>query len=85
MSAYSDLKAARPIRFIIAVTVFRAIWWPWMGLLLPFAVLGAFVDWLSWTAFPAIARTTRPILAAPHTAALAVGNAILGYRPKDEV
>ena len=83
MSGYLDLKAKRPVRFVIAVTVFRAIWWTACVVIIPFALIGAFVDWLSWTAFPAVARLFQPIGSAVHAGALHVGNAILGYDPKE--
>lgn len=84
MSEYGNLKQERPIRFILAVIAFRAIWWPLLAVLMPFAMIGAFVDWLSWTAFPAVARTFQPAGAAVHAGALRIGNAILGYNPKAE-
>lgn len=77
---YGNLKQERPIRFVIAVVVFRAIWWPGVALCIPFAVIGAFVDWLSWTAFPVVARAFRPIGRAAYSTALHVGNSILGYK-----
>ncbi len=80
MSEYGNLKAERPIRFIIAVIVFRAIWWPVSALAIPFALIGMFVDWLSWTAFPAIARWTQPPFGLAYSGALKLGNLILGYR-----
>jgi len=80
--SYGNLKQERPIRFVIAVIAFRAIWWPVLAVFVPFAVIGAFVDWLSWTAFPAVARIFQPIGGAAHSVALRVGNAILGYKPE---
>lgn len=82
MSAYSDIKAARPIRHAAAVTIYRLLWWPVCAALIPFVAFGAFVDWLSWTAFPAIARTCRPGAAAVHNGALRVGNLVLGHQPE---
>lgn len=76
---FKALKEERPIRFLVAVAVFRVIWWPFIGLCLPFALIGGVVDWLSWTALPAVARLFQPIGAAVHSGALKVGNAILGY------
>lgn len=81
MSEYRDLKSQRPVRFVLALVVYRLLWWPALAIALPFALLGAFVDWLSWTAFPVIARTFRPGFGGVHTAALALGNRILGYDP----
>lgn len=82
MSRYTDLRSERPVRHFLAVTVYRAVWWPVVGALLPFALIGALVDWLSWTAFPAIARFVRPAGGAAHGFALALGNAVLGYQPE---
>ena len=81
MSAYSDLKTSRPIRFILAVTIYRLLWWPALAIVLPFALIGAFIDWLSWTGFPAIARAFRPAFGGIHGGALTVGNRVLGYEP----
>ena len=80
MSAYTDLRASRPVRHAVAVTVYRALWWPVVALLLPFAVIAALVDWLSWTAFPAIGRFAQPAVGLVHKGALSVGNAVLGYK-----
>lgn len=82
MSAYSEIKAARPIRHALAVTVYRLLWWPVCAVLIPFVLIGEFMEWLSWTAFPAIARTFQPLGAGAHQAALRVGNLILGHHPE---
>ena len=82
--AYRDIKAQRPIRHAVAVTVYRAIWWPAVAVVVPFALVGGFVDWLNWTAFPWVADTTRPLAEAVHAFALAVGNLILGYTKEPE-
>lgn len=84
MSGYRNLKSERPVRFFLAVVVFRALWWPTVALMIPFALIGGFVDWLSWTAFPAIARFFQPIGSAAHSGALRIGNAVLGYRQEPE-
>lgn len=84
MSEYGNLKAERPVRFVLAVFVFRAMWWPVVAILMPFVVVGAIIDWLSWTASPAVARTFQPVGSALYKGALASGNAILGYHPKDD-
>lgn len=78
IATYRALKAQRPVRHAIAVTAYRAIWWPVVAVLLPFALIGALVDWLSWTAFPWVAKTFRPVGGAAHSLALWVGNRILG-------
>lgn len=84
MAGYAEAKAARPIRYIVALTVYRAIWWPTAAVAFPFVLVGGFVDWLSWTAFPAIARTVQPLWGLAHRGALAVGNAILGVDSEDQ-
>jgi hypothetical protein len=81
MSGDRDLKAQRPVRYFLAVTAHRVIWWPAVGLAVPFVLIGAFVDWLSWTALPWVAKTARPLWSAVGTFALTVGNRILGYEP----
>ena len=84
MAAKRNWREERPVRHFIAVTVFRAIWWPAVGLAMPFALIGSLVDWLSWTAFPAVANFVQPAWGAVHTAAFALGNKILGYEPEPE-
>lgn len=84
MSAPRNWRKERPVRHFIAVTVFRAIWWPAVGLAMPFALIGSFVDWLSWTAFPAVANFVQPAWGGVYTFALAVGNLILGHKPEQQ-
>jgi hypothetical protein len=84
MSAQADLRATRPLRHCLAVTVYRGLWWSAVAPALPFVLVAALVDWLSWTAFPAIARVTQPALGAAHSGAVWVGNLILGYEPDKE-
>ena len=84
MSTYAEMRTARPIRHAIAVTIYRLLWWPLCVVLIPFVVFGAFVDWLSWTAFPAIARTFQPLGAGAHQGALRVANLVLGHQPEPD-
>ena len=71
------------MRYFLAVTVHRLIWWPAIALALPFALFGIFVDWLSETAFPAIANFVQPAWAAVRKFSVGVGNLVLGYTPDD--
>lgn len=74
----SGEEEKKPIRRFVAVTAYRAVWWPICAVLIPMVALGAFVDWLSWRAFPAIAKAAQPGVSALHNGALAVAGLIYG-------
>lgn len=62
--------------------VYWLIWGPFCAVFIPFAAIGAFVDWLSFRAFPAIAELTQPLAGAVYSVALGAGKAVWGRSVK---
>jgi hypothetical protein len=70
-----------PARLFLARAVYWSIWGPAIAVALPFALVGVFIGWLEWKAFPWIARITQPAWGAANRLALRCGNAVLGFKP----
>lgn len=80
----AELAEKRPIRLFLAIAVGRIIWWPFVALCLPFACFAMVIEYASDTLFPAIARATSPVGNAVYSSAIAVSDAILGYKEEKE-
>jgi hypothetical protein len=78
-----DYRKTRPVRYFLATCVFRILWWPCVAVFVPFAFIGAVIDWLSDTAFPFVAEITQPVGSGLHRGALNAAWLVLGTKPAE--
>lgn len=83
----SDLRVQRPIRFRLGQLTYWTVWGPacaaWAVAVLPLAAILAIVIWSSEQALRLGAALAEAAAAHIHSLAVAAGNRVFGYNPKD--